>query len=203
LETACQVGLAGILAGVLTYCDLDTVFDEPPRSLEWRPWFWLRAWWWGFVLANAVLAGALYSVLREHEHYFKDMDPWLAALLAGGGYTALVRLQFTTLPMNGKDSPIGIETFYEGLKSLVHRRINRIIRAWRMRQSELLAQTPLADLRQRALFMAGSDALLTPEQRTSTTTWITQTADNVATPEPDRKVVLALYIITEQRPSQQ
>ncbi len=189
--------IAGVLAGALTYFDLDTVFDSPPQTLQWGPWLRLRAWWWGFVLVNALLAGVLFFAFRGT--YLKDLNPWLGACVAGAGYTALVRLQFTTLPINGKNTPLGIATFYEGVKSLVHKRINRIIRAWRMEQSEALAQSDIGVLRQRGLIMARSDALLTDEQRKATCDWIEKTATDGTTPEADRRVLLALYIITEQR----
>ena len=193
--------VAGLIAGILTYCDLDTAFAPPPHALQWKPWFRLCLWWWGFILANAVLADILFSALSGKD-YFKNWDPWFAAALAGASYSALIRLQFTTLSINGKNTPVGIETFYEMLKNLVHRRINRIIRTWRMEQSEALAQTDIEVLRQRALLMVGSDALLSDEQRNSTRAWIDQTASHLGTPEADRRLILALYIITEQRTSQ-
>ena len=202
MESLYPIGLAGFIAGILTYCDLDSVFDAPPHTLKWGPWLKLSAWWWGFILANAVLAGVLFYALKGKE-YFRDWNPWFASVMAGASYTALVRLQFTTLQVNGRNTPAGIETFYEALKSLVHRRINRIIREWRMEQCEALAQTDIVVLRERALMMVGSDALMTDEQRNSTKAWIEQTADHAGTQEADRRRVLALFIITEQRPSQQ
>ena len=123
--------------------------------------------------------------------YLKDLNPWLGACVAGAGYTALVRLQFTTLPINGKNTPLGIATFYEGVKSLVHKRINRIIRAWRMEQSEALAQSDIGVLRQRG-DNRRSDALLTDEQRKATCDWIEKTATDGTTPEADRRVLLAV-----------
>jgi hypothetical protein len=191
--------IAGVIAGILTYADLDTVFDAPPHRLRWGPWWRLLAWWWGFVLVNAGLAVALFYGLRET--YFKDLNPWIGPFVAGFGYPALIRLQWTTLPLNGKNTPIGIETGYEAAKNLVHRRINRIIRTWRVEQSEALAQADLATLRERALLMVGSDALLTEEQRNADTNWINQTASHKGTPELDRRRTLALFIITERRAS--
>jgi len=55
-------------------------------------------------------------------------------------------------------------------------------------------------LRQQALWMVGADVLMTNEQRLSTTAWIEQTAAHADTPEPDRRRLLALFIITERRP---
>jgi len=142
---ALPVLLAALIAGALTYFDLDTVFDEPP-PLRWGPWFRLAIPWWGFVLTNAVLAVALYFVLKEMA-YFKDIDPWLNALYVGLGYPALVRLKFTTVSLNGKAIPIGVDAVYEGLKEFVHKRINRVIREWRMEQIGSLAQSEMAVLR--------------------------------------------------------
>ncbi len=200
MELLCQVGLAGLTAGILTYCDLDTVFDAPPHTLRWPAWFRLLAWWWGFVLANVLLGSGLYYALRET--YLKDLNPWLGAVVAGAGYTAFVRLKFTTVSFHGKDTPIGLETLYEGIKSLVHKRINRIIRLWRMEQCASLAVSNINDLRQRALLMVGSDALISEESRGVATNWIEQVANDESTPDEDRRRHLALFIITERRPSQ-
>lgn len=197
MELLSQIGLAGLIAGFLTYCDLATVFDAPPPSLEWRPWLRLNAWWWTFVLGNGVLGAALFSILRGT--YFKDLNAWLAALIAGFSYTAIVRLQFTTLPINGKNTAVGIETGYEALKNLVHRRINRVVRLWRMEQCKTLALSSTADLRQQALLMANTDALMSNEDRNAVTAWVNQVADDDATPDADRRMTLAVYIITERR----
>ncbi len=191
--------LASLVAGIFTYCDLAAVFDAPPHTLQRRPWLILLAWWWGFIVANALLAGLLFALLREQ--YFKDVNPWLAALGAGAGYSSLVRLQFTTLQIHGKATPVGIETFYEMLKGLVHQRINRIIREWRMEQSAALTALDLADLRQRALLMVGSDSLKSQEVRNADATWINQTTSNAKVPEADRRRIIALFIITGQRTS--
>jgi hypothetical protein len=190
--------LAGALAALTTYLDLNTVFDIPPHELRWPPWLRLQLWWCGFILVNAVIAGVLFLTIGAKSP-FSEMAPWIAAVSVGAGYSALVRLQFTTLSIHGKDTPIGVETLYEALKDLIHRRINRIIRAWRMEQSTLLAAKDIDVLRQTALTMVGSDSLLTDDQRTSTTNWINTTADDAATPEYQRKVALALYLITERK----
>ncbi len=97
VESIYPIALAAALAGVLTYCDLAAVFDPPPRGLPWQPRLRLAAWWWAFILANAVLAVLLFQALRGREP-FKDWDQYLAAAAVGAGYTALVRLKFATLP---------------------------------------------------------------------------------------------------------
>jgi hypothetical protein len=195
VDSLYPIALAGFVAGILTYCDLDAVFDTPPIDLEWRAWLILSAWWWGFILVNAMLAAFMFYALRGYES-FRELNPWLAAFVAGAGYTALVRLKFTTLPNN---APLGVEALYEGLKKLVHRRINRVVRAWRMQQCAELARTEIAVLRQRALLMVGSDALLTEEQRNSTKAWIDQMTSDTGTSAADRRLALALFIITERK----
>ncbi len=196
MESPLPLIVAGLVAGVLTYLDLDGVFDEPPHALDWGPWLRLRSWWWGFIAANGVLAGFLYFILKPL--YFKDVNEWFGALLAGAGYTALIRLKFATLP---NDVPLGLEALYLGIRKLVHRRINRIVRAWRMQACASLAVATLPELRERALLMVGSDVLLNEEERKATTEWIKKTADDASIPELDRRRALAIYIITERRPS--
>jgi hypothetical protein len=142
-----------------------------------------------------VLAGSLYFILRPL--YFKDVNEWLGALLAGAGYTALVRIKFATLP---NDVPLGLEALYLGVRKMVHKEINRIVRAWRMQACASLAKTELPELRERALLMVGSDVLMSEEERKAATEWIKRTADG-ASPETERRRMLAIYIITERRPS--
>jgi RecG-like helicase len=84
-----------------------------------------------------------------------------------------VRLKFTTLPNN---TPVGIDTFYEALKGVVHRRINRVVQVWRGRESKKLAESSLEELRQQALILVGTNALLSEEQRNTDKLWINQIA---------------------------
>ena len=140
-EALYPVALAAGLAGLFTYCDLAAIFDPPPHNLQWKPWSRLATWWWGFILVNAALAGFLFQVLREKEP-LKTWDPWVAAALAGASYSALIRFKFATLP-NTNNTALGFEAIYEALKRVVHKRINRIVRDWRMEQSQQLAQKDL------------------------------------------------------------
>jgi hypothetical protein len=193
---AAPVLLSVLIVGILTYLDLDTIFDPPP-NLSWSPWLRLQVAWWGFVVANAGLAGGLYLILSEMA-YFQAGNPWLNAVYAGIGFPALVRLKLTTLPINGKATPIGIDTFYEGTKNLVHKRINRIIREWRMEKTGTLAQSPLADLRQQSKILVISDVLMIDEQRKSANVWIEQIATGQGIADDDRRLLLATFILTGQ-----
>ena len=65
----------------------------------------------------------------------------------------------------------------------------------------MLAQTDIPGLRERAVLMVGSDFLLSEESRNAVKAWINQTAADEAVPEADRRLALALYIITERKPS--
>jgi len=195
VESLLPFALAAFIAASLTYCDLAAVFHTPPSGLLWRPRLKLIAWWWGFILANGVGAGLLFLALRSKD-YFKGLDEWLIASLIGAGYSAIVRLKFTTLP---NATPLGFEALYEGLKTIVHKRINLIVREWRMEQSQILAQADMGQLRQRALLMVGSDSLLTNEERAKKSTWIEQITGDKDTPEPDRKRILAIFILTDLR----
>lgn len=189
--------VAAFCAALLTYCDLVSVFDTPPHSLDRGPWYRLQAWWWGFVLANSALAAFLYFALLE-KGYFKDVNEWLGAVIAGAGYTAIVRLKFTTLPGN---VPFGVEALYQGVRNVVHKQINRIIREWRIKASAELVKLNLEQLHDRALLMVGSDALLTEDEKKALSEWIEETTANPNVPEADRRRSLALYIITERKPN--
>jgi hypothetical protein len=145
---ALPVLFAALIAGVLTYLDLDTVFDEPPR-LSWGPWFRL-----------------------------------------------VVRLKFTTLSLNGKAIPIGVDTVYERLKDLINKRINRVIREWRMEQIGRLAQSEMADLRQKAKTLVISDELMNDQQRKTINAWIEQTAVAEGIANDDRRLLIATFIVT-------
>jgi hypothetical protein len=189
--------VSGVLAGGLTYCDLDAVFDAPPRSMKRTQWFALRAWWWGFILANAGLAAILYFALNSLE-YFKSWNPYLAALFVGASYTALVRLQFTTIKLNGNATPLGFETLYEAVKGVIHRRINRIIRDWREAECAVVAHSELDVLRRRAMMMVKSDALLSVDDQNRWIAWIERISGDAATSDSDRRDTLAVFIVTEQ-----
>jgi hypothetical protein len=156
-----EVILTVLLAGCLTLFDLDEVFYVPERGAQ--KW-WLRLWWWGFVLLNGVLAGGLYLVFRE-EDGLKDMNRWGRAVAVGLGYLALIRLKLTTI----RDVPVGLEVFYEKAKAYVYKRINRI--AARARDEEtlrLVQEQPLAELTNRAKLRLLNDALLSPEEKRKT-----------------------------------
>ncbi len=191
--------LAAFLAGLLTYCDLDTQFDPPP-SLNWGPWWKLTLAWWFFVLANAALALVLYYALSQ-AGVIPETNPWLKALGVGLGYSAAIRLKFTTLPINGKDTPIGAEVVYEGLKNLIHKRINRIIREWRMEKTRELAQSDVPTLRQQSKALVISDTLMTEDERKEANKWIDAVASAQDMEDADRRLLLATFILTGQRRS--
>jgi hypothetical protein len=188
--------VAAALAGLLTYIDLDRVFDAPPTVKGWN-WWKLVALWWGFVLANATLAGLLYYALDE-AGVFKEMNPWLKGLAVGAGYAALIRTKLTTLSLNGQEIPVGLETVYEGLKNLIHRRINHIIRLWRAAETEKLTQSDTPTLRHKARTLVMSDALMSQEQRTEALAWIESIATGKGIEDGDRRIHLATFLITGQ-----
>jgi hypothetical protein len=189
-----EVILTLLVASLLTFFDLDAVFDAPPRGLAWSRWLHLQTYWWGFILANGLLATFLYCILKDKEN-LKDLNPWLVALLIGAGYSALIRLKFTTLAHGPDNTPLGLETLYEGLKGVIHRRINRIVREWRIEQAAELSKQELPELRQRALIMIEADSLLTEDQRAKSRKWVVDTAADESNPLIDRKRTLAVFII--------
>jgi hypothetical protein len=160
-------------------------------------WLALFSWWWGFIFANAALAAGLYFALSGLS-YFKSWNPFLAALVVGASYTALIRLKFTTIMLNGNATPLGFETLYEAIKGVIHRRINRIIRDWRAAECAVVAQAELDVLRRRAMMMVKSDALLSNDEQERWIKWIEKIAGDAGTADSDRRDSLAVFIVTER-----
>jgi hypothetical protein len=148
-------------------------------------------------VANAGLAVALYVTVSQAASVNAE-HPWVNAITVGFGYPALVRLKITTLPINGKATPIGLDTFYEGLKNLVHKRINRIIREWRMERTASLAKQDVNALRQQSKTLVMSDSLMSDDQRKEANAWIEQIVVAAGIADDDRRLLLATFILTGQ-----
>jgi len=95
--------IAGGTAGVLTLFDLDRVFYVPREA---KQKFALYFWWWGFILANGLLAVGLYFGVKNLDT-FKDWSAPLLALTVGASYLAIIHAKFTTFSLGGKDVPFG------------------------------------------------------------------------------------------------
>lgn len=192
--------LAGVIAAIVTYCDLHNVFDTPP-SLTGPPKRELLGLWWGFVAVNGILAMGLYGLLREADLLSK-LGIWGGATVTGIMYPALVRLKFITLPIKGQDTPIGMEALYEGVKGLIHKRINRIIGTWRRSESNrLVNQHTIAEMRQQCREKVNSDVLMTEQDRESSLVWIDLIIATEGMDEAERKFLLALFMISDQKRS--
>src|SRR6266571_7651916 len=82
--------VAALTAGILTLLDLDRTFYIPsatPQKLL------LYVWWWGFVVANGLLAAILYFELSVYEPFAGMQEP-VAAFAIGLSYLAVLRLKF-------------------------------------------------------------------------------------------------------------
>lgn len=188
--------VAGVLAAFLTYTDLDRVFDPTQQMKGWDRCK-LTCLWWGFVIANGLLALALLYALDELG-YLKETNPWLKGLIVGGGYATLIRTKLTTLPIGGKDIPFGFEMVYESIKGMIHKRINRIIRQSRAEEMEKLTQLDTEALRTKARTLVMSDALVNDDQSKVTLQWIQEIAVGKGIQDADRRIHLATFIVTGQ-----
>jgi hypothetical protein len=120
--TALAMAIAAVIAGVLTFLDLDETFYVPSVT---RPWFfpkvgwhlYLGIWWFGFVVINGVLA-AILLVVAIATPGLKELPLLAAGAVVGVGYSALIRSKLLTY----NDVPIGFEALYERLKGFVYRR---------------------------------------------------------------------------------
>jgi hypothetical protein len=190
--------VAGTTAALLTLFDLDRTFYIPsklPSRLA------LRAWWWGFVLANGLLAASLYAVLGDLE-ILQRVHPLLRAMLIGIGYLAFIRAKLTTFNLKGTDVPAGIEVFYEGAKGYVYRRINRIAKVARFTETTQMAkETPLEDLLSRARLSIEQDVLLDPSDKRAAKAWLLRVVQDDHATAPEKALALADFILSGQKSS--
>lgn len=188
---------AAITAAFLTLFDLDKTFYIPRKS---SGKIFLNLWWWGFVLANALLAGAL-TTLTSNITALQGLHPVLRGAAIGLGYLAIVRAKFTTFSVNGRDIPFGFETIYEAAKEYFYRKINEIARAERLKEAlELVTKSTLKDLTQQARLTVDTDAVASDEEKVQTKKWILAVLKDKVTTEEDKKGVLAIYILSGRRP---
>ena len=135
--------VAGITAALLTLFDLDRTFYVPSRV---QRKVVLYLWWWGFILANALLAALLYRITSDVD-VLKGIHPSLRAIIVGISYLAFIRIKFTTFNFQGKEIPFGLEVLYEAGKGYVFKRINNIAQAARFAETiDLATNRPLDDL---------------------------------------------------------
>jgi hypothetical protein len=194
-----EISLAIVIAGFLTLFDLDDTFYVPKTAsgLSWmglRPKIWLLCWWWGFVIANGLLAGALYVLFLKDQ--MKDMNPWGAAAVAGFGYLALVRLKITTI----QDVPIGAELFYEKAKRYAYKRINDITSsARRVELMTMVSQKSLQQLTTDVQLALHTDALLSESDRREIKKWMLGVLKTDEWDEDLKKLALANFILAKTR----
>jgi len=187
--------VTGATAGLLTLFDLDRTFYVPSRVHRKLA---LYAWWFGFILVNAVLAILLYRIIGNVEA-LSSLNPYLKAVIFGIGYLAIVRLKFATFNYQGNQVPFGIEAFYDAGKTFVFRRINSIaIQARRDETKELAGMRTFKELAEETKFAIDADMLLSAEERASRRKWLLKTLQDAATSEDEKKITLANYLKSGQ-----
>jgi hypothetical protein len=186
-----QLIAAGV-AGAATYLELDQVFFVPKKS----PGRWgIRMIVAAFVLANALLALALYALLNEAA-ILSSVDIWVRGLLIGAGYLSLVRLKFATL----NEQPFGFEFFYDLARTFAYTRINRrVIDARHAGARQLASETSLVDLIEKANFNTSYDSLLTKQEQSEAKAWILRVIEDRETEEGEKKLILADFIQSGSR----
>jgi hypothetical protein len=182
--------LASAVAGSVTVLDLDRTFYVPASAKQRRR---LWAWWWAFVLLNAILAGIAFQALRGLNP-FNEWNEWGSAAVVGFTYLALVRLKFSTFSFQGQDVPFGLEFFYESAKEAVFRRINGIARRARVAEAEAKATAPLIDLALEARSTAMNDALLSDEERKRVLDWVAAVVEAENLDDNEKRIWIATYL---------
>ena len=159
----------------------------------------LRAWWWGFILANGLAAAALYVIFKDVEA-LRAMNPMLKAIVIGISYLAIIRAKFTTFNIQGREVPFGLEALYEGAKGFVYKRINKIAKAARFTETmQLAAEQTLSALVARTRLGIDQDALLTLDDKRKAKAWLLSIAQDPNTSEEDKRAALADFILSGQR----
>lgn len=193
-----EPGVAGVTAALLSLFDLDRTFYVPAKT---QRKLGLYSWWWGFILANGVLAAGLYGILGEVEA-LGGMPPLLRAIIIGIAYLALIRAKFTTFNIQGRDVPFGLEAFYEAGKQFVYRRINRIAKEARYEETAELANTlSLEELGSRAKLSIEQDSLLSTEDKRTAKAWLLRVLQDPNSSDLDKRLTLADFILSGQRSS--
>ena len=188
--------IAAFTASLLTLFDLDRTFYLPARM---QSKVALRAWWWGFILANGLAAAALYVIFKDIEA-LRGLNPVLKAIVVGISYLALIRAKFTTFNVQGREVPFGLEALYEGAKGFVYKRINSIAKVARFNETtQLAASETLAALAARAKLSIEQDALLTSDDKRRAKAWLLSTLQDPNTSDEDKRAALADFILSGQR----
>ena len=190
--------VAALTAGILTLLDLDRTFYIPSATPQ---KVLLYLWWWGFVVANGVLAGTLYAELRLYDPFSAIQEP-VGAFAVGLSYLAILRLKFSTFTFGGKDVPFGVEAFYNAIKEFVYKRINRIALAARIAETFALANnSALAALASQVRLSIDANQLLGDEDKRTVKGWLLQVLQDAGSSELDKKAALAAYVLSGARPS--
>jgi hypothetical protein len=190
--------IAFSICALLTLFDLDRTFYVPANT---QRKLYLYGWWWGFIVINAGLAAALYHVFKD-EDALRALHPRLRAAMIGVSYLAIIRVKFTTFTIQGNEIPFGLEALYEGAKTFVYKRINRIAKAARYSETVDLAKaSTIDDITGRARLTIMQDAILTDEEKRQALAWVLSVLQDQGTSDFDKRTSLADYILSGQRAS--
>jgi hypothetical protein len=187
--------IAGLTAGLLTLFDIDRTFYVPEKS-DRR--LLLYTWQLLFILFNGVLAAGIYNAFRDVET-LAQLPPVLRGIVIGAGWLALFRSKFTTLEVQGRDVPLGLEAFYEAAKGFIYKRINQITITARRVETLKKAESSLADLGQEALLRIEQDALRNDAEKRSDKAWLLEILHDQEMSEQDKRLALAHFILSGQR----
>ena len=183
--------LSAGLAGGITLFALDSTFIVGGQNAKRA---YRSAWWWGFIVANAALACAVFFSLR-HADAFASWSPWAFSVAIGVGYLALVRLKFATISYQNQEVPVGLDTFYESGRQFVFRRINEQIKADReVTAQRYLEENDLQTLGKKVRLSIELDALLAPEEKRTRLRWLLLVIQDERFDQEQKKLTLAIYL---------
>jgi hypothetical protein len=191
--------VAGLVAGLLTLIELDRTFYVPEHTKgKIRLW----AWWWGFIVANGLLAAAIDLAVRDSDQ-LRGVSWVVRGLGLGAAYLAVVRLKFATFQYPGNaEVAFGPEAAYEAAKAFVFKKINMIAMAARTAETiQLSRSNTLGELAELARGHINHDALMDETQKRDAKAWLLAVIEDAkrTTSDEEHREAIADFILSGER----
>ncbi len=188
----------GTVAALIVAVDVLQSFNMPLNVRIKSPvWYWVLS----FVGINSALAVSLHCAFFDNAA-IGGLPPWMKSLCIGTGYPMILNIKLASIKIKGQDVPIGLEWFHKTLKDYMHRHINReIIKHNYSKASRMANAHTVKDLAARASFFIDTHKIMTLEEKTEAKVWVLDVITDPNSQEFQRKLLLAHFINSGERPS--
>jgi hypothetical protein len=184
-----------LVAGLLTVFDIESTFRQIPRKFR-RP---TLAWSGAFLFINVSLAEITLYLVRGYPP-FAEWNSLVTGLAVGGGYLAIIRSKFASFDLDGKDTPLGMDFFYQSAKDFLYRRINSLVSRGKTSDScEYAYRKSLQELLDEARMNMANDKLYTDVDKAEISHWLSDVVTDSSGEETQKKYI-ANFILWRERP---